>query len=217
MTGMVDANRRYAAAMGHDDRTRDPDPDETAVLPGDETAASEHDDSPSEDDTAALDASDDAAEDAAADQEDEFEYSDSFDVEEDADEGEDEDDGTPPLPEPVSVAVTGVLCGLVTVGFVWLAERGCDMARGTPNCGGWGLPLLLLAVATAVLAGVIMLRRLTHPNPVLISFLGVCFMLIFVVGALSNRLFTPWSVLVLPVLTAVTFLMARYVANRLNA
>jgi hypothetical protein len=171
--------------MGDDDRTRDPDPDETA-------------------------------EDASPDEE--FVYSDSFDAEQESEDGEEsEDDGAPPLPEPVTVAVTGVLCGFVMVGFVWLAERGCDVARGTPNCGGWGLPLLLLTVATTVLAGLVMLRRLRYPSPALTSFLGVCFMLIVVVGALSNRLFTPWSILVLPALTAGTFLFARAVVARLNA
>jgi hypothetical protein len=153
---------RYAAAMGDDDRPRDPDelrPEEASTVPGDDA---------------------------------------------------------PPLPDAVSVAVTGVLCGFVMVGFVWLAERGCDVARGTPNCGGWGLPLLVLAVVTTIVAGVVMLRRLRHPNAGLIAFLGVCFMLIAVLGAFSNRLFTAWTVLVLPTLTAVTFLLARAVVARLK-
>jgi hypothetical protein len=47
--------------------------------------------------------------------------------------------------------------------------------------------------------------------------LGVCFMLLVVVGLISDRLLTPWSLLVVPAITAVTFLIARYVTLRLNA
>ena len=122
-----------------------------------------------------------------------------------------------PLPPSVSVAVTGLLCGFAIVGLVWVGERACDLARGAANCGVLGLPLLLLLVAAAVVAGVAALRRLMLPNPGLTSFLGVSFMLLIVVGLLSDQLLTPWSVLAVPAITAGTFLIARYVTSRLNA
>ncbi len=80
-----------------------------------------------------------------------------------------------------------------------------------------GLPLLLLIVAAAVVAGVAALRRLMLPNPGLTAFLGVSFMLLIAVGLLSDRLLTPWSVLAVPAITAGTFLIARYVTSRLSA
>lgn len=134
---------------------------------------------------------------------------------------EDEVDGSrwdaPPLPPTVAVGVAGILCGFVTVAFVWLSERGCDASRGTPTCGSLGLPLLLVTVVATVLAGFYMLRRLMQPNPGLVAFLGTGFMLLIVVGLLADRLFTPWSLLVVPTLTATTFLVARFVAARLEA
>jgi hypothetical protein len=132
-----------------------------------------------------------------------------------------EDDGSrwdaPPLPPTVAVVVAGILCGFLTVGFVWLSERGCDASRGTPSCGALGLPLLILTVVVTIVAGAYMLRRLMQPNPVLVAFLGVTFMLLIVVGLLADRLFTPWSLLVVPALTAATFLVARFVAGKLEA
>lgn len=123
----------------------------------------------------------------------------------------------PPLPAGVSVAVAGVLCGLATVGLVWLSGRGCDAASGAPNCGSLGLPLLLATVLVTIALGVLMLRRLMLPNPGLVSFLGVCFMLLIVVGLLSGRLLSPWMLVVVPAISAATFVAARYVTRSLNA
>lgn len=123
----------------------------------------------------------------------------------------------PPLPFGVAAGVAGAVCGLLTVGLVWLAERGCDGARGAASCGSLGLPLLLLIVVATIVAGVVLLRRLLVPNAGLTAFLGVCFMLLVVVGFLADRLSGVWSLLVVPVLSAVTFVIARYVTRRLYA
>jgi len=123
----------------------------------------------------------------------------------------------PPLPAGVAVVVAGVLCGFITVAMVWLSERACDASRGTPNCGALGLPLLLLTVVVTIVLGTVMLRRLMQPNAGMVAFLGVCFTLLVVVGVLSDHLFTPWTVLVIPVLTAVTFLAARFVSGKLES
>jgi uncharacterized membrane protein len=54
------------------------------------------------------------------------------------------------------------------------------------------------------------------PQPRLVAFLGVMFMLLIVVGLLSGQLFSTWALLVVPVLTAITFLVAHLVAGRLE-
>lgn len=128
----------------------------------------------------------------------------------------DADEVASPLPAAVSVAATGALCGLLTTGLVWLAERGCHAARGTTNCGALGLPLLLLIVATTLALGVLILRRLMLPNAGLVALLGVCFMLVIVVGMLADRLDGPWALLVVPAITVATFLLARVIAERLR-
>jgi hypothetical protein len=121
----------------------------------------------------------------------------------------------PPLqPMPAAVA-TGVLCGLATVGLVWLSQRGCDAARNTTSCGSMGLPLLLLIVAGAIVLGVMLLRRLQVPRAGLTAFLGVCFSLLVMLAVLSRWLFSPWMLLVVPVTSALTFVAARLVVSRL--
>jgi hypothetical protein len=122
----------------------------------------------------------------------------------------------PPLPPLLILAVVGLLCGFATVALVWLSERGCDRVRDTPNCGAFGLPLLELTVIITIVLGAFALSRLGMPQPRLVAFLGVMFMLLTVVGLLSGQLFSTWALLVVPVLTAITFLVAHLVAGRLE-
>jgi hypothetical protein len=122
----------------------------------------------------------------------------------------------PLLPPLLILAVVGLLCGFATVALVWLSERGCDRVRDTPNCGALGLPLLVLTVIITIVLGALALSRLGMPQPRLVAFLGVMFMLLIVVGLLSGQLFSTWVLLVVPVLTAITFLVAHLVAGRLE-
>ena len=122
----------------------------------------------------------------------------------------------PPLPPLVILAVVGVLCGFATLALVWLSERGCERVRDTPNCGALGLPLLALTVVITIVLGTLALRRLVMPSPGVVAFLGVTFMLLIVVGLLADRLFTTWTVLVVPAITAATFVLAHLLAGRLN-
>jgi hypothetical protein len=125
-------------------------------------------------------------------------------------------DDEPPLPPVVILAVVGLLCGFATIALVWLSERSCEQVRGTPNCGALGLPLLVLTVVISIVVGGIALGRLAMPQPRLVAFLGVVFMLLIVVGLLSDRLFSTATLVVVPVLTAVTFLLAHLVAGWLE-
>jgi drug/metabolite transporter (DMT)-like permease len=122
----------------------------------------------------------------------------------------------PPLPPLLILAVVGLLCGFAMVALVWLSERGCDRVRDTPNCGALGFPLLVLTVIITIVLGALALSRLGMPQPRLVAFLGVMFMLLIVVGLLSGQLFSTWALLVVPVLTAITFLVAHLVAGRLE-
>ncbi|GAA1651838.1 hypothetical protein GCM10009744_49620 [Kribbella alba] len=136
-----------------------------------------------------------------------------------SDDKSDEDEGrfdAPPLPPLLILAVVGLLCGFATIALVWLSERGCDRVRDTPNCGAMGLPLLVLTVAVTIVLGALALSRLAMPHPRLVAFLGVMFMLLIVLAFLSNDLFSTWTLLVVPVLTAITFLVAHLIAGRLE-
>jgi hypothetical protein len=122
----------------------------------------------------------------------------------------------PPLPPVLVLAVVGLLCGFATIALVWLSERGCERVRDTSNCGALGLPLLVLIVVVTIVLGGLALSRLAMPHPRLVAFLGVAFMLILVLAFLTENLSSPWTLAVVPVLTAITFLVANLVARLLE-
>jgi hypothetical protein len=131
----------------------------------------------------------------------------------DADEGRYD---APPLPPLLILAVVGLLCGFATIALVWLSERSCERFRDTTNCGALGLPLLVVIVVVTMVLGGLALSRLAMPNPRLIAFLGVAFMLAVVLAFLTGRLDSPWILAVVPALTAITFLLADLVARLLE-
>jgi hypothetical protein len=135
------------------------------------------------------------------------------------DEAEEERPGrydAPPLPPGLILAVVGLLCGFATIALVWLSERGCERFRDTTNCGALGLPLLILIVVVTMVLGGTALSRLAMPHPKLIPFLGVAFMVALVVAFLTGHLDSPWILAVVPVVTAVTFLLANLLARLLE-
>jgi hypothetical protein len=122
----------------------------------------------------------------------------------------------PPLPPLLILAVVGVLSGFVVIAMVWLSERGCDRFRGASNCGALGLPLLVLTIVVTVVLAAMALSRLAMPHPKLVAFLGVAFMVLIVVGLLSDSLFSTWTLLVVPALTAIMFEVAHLIAGFLE-
>lgn len=151
-----------------------------------------------EDATEPLSQTDDSGDDGADDAEDEGRYD------------------APPLPPLLILAVVGLLCGFAMVSLVWLSEQGCERVRDTPDCGALGLPLLILTVALTIVLGAIALGRLALPQPLLVASLGVMFLLLIVVGLLADRLYSTWTLVVVPGLSAVTFAVAHLVAGRLE-
>jgi hypothetical protein len=122
----------------------------------------------------------------------------------------------PPLPPVVILAVVGLLCGFATIALVWLSERSCERFRDTTNCGALGLPLLVVIVVVTVVLGTLALSRLAMPHPKLVPFLGVAFMVALVLAFLTGHLDSPWILAAVPVLTALTFLLANLVARLLE-
>jgi H+/Cl- antiporter ClcA len=137
----------------------------------------------------------------------------------DEEEAEEADEGrfdAPPLPPLLILAVVGLLCGFATIALVWLSERSCERFRDTTNCGALGLPLLVLIVVVTIVLGGLALSRLAMPHPRLIAFLGVAFMQVLVLAFLTGNLDSPRTLAVVPVLTAITFLLANLVARLLE-
>ena len=137
----------------------------------------------------------------------------------DEEEAEEADEGrfdAPPLPPLLILVVVGLLCGFATIALVWLSERSCERVRDTSNCGALGLPLLVAIVVVTMVLGGLALSRLAMPHPRLVAFLGVAFMLVVVLAFLTDHLSSSWTLAVVPVLTAITFLLANLVARLLE-
>ncbi len=136
--------------------------------------------------------------------------------EEDAEEADEGRFDAPPLPPLLILVVVGLLCGFATIALVWLSERSCERVRDTSNCGALGLPLLVVIVVVTMVLGGLALSRLAMPHPRLVAFLGVAFMLVLVLAFLTDHLSSSWTLAVVPVLTAITFLLANLVARLLE-
>jgi hypothetical protein len=69
--------------------------------------------------------------------------------------------------------VTGSVVGLLTVGLVWLALRGCSSLRGTSTCGDPGLLVLVAIFVVMTYVGRALLRAWQVPDPGSTSFLAM--------------------------------------------
>jgi hypothetical protein len=122
----------------------------------------------------------------------------------------------PSLPTPpgwVAALVTGLVVGLVGAGLTYLSLRGCEAVRGTETCGGPGLFLLVVILVLMVLVGGVVLALLGLPDSRSTSFLAVGVLCVVVLLALSDRLFSAWMFLVVPLLTAAAYVLAHRVTT----
>lgn len=126
-------------------------------------------------------------------------------------------DGTamqlPVIDPRIAAVLTGAVVGLVGVVLAFLAGRGCEAVRGVGSCGGIGLFALLLIVAIEVLIGAALLKAWRLYDPVSTSFLGSGLMVVFALLFLLRSLDSVWMVLVIPAVTAITFLISWWVTT----
>jgi hypothetical protein len=107
--------------------------------------------------------------------------------------------------------ITGVLVGIVTVGLTWGSQRLCEVVRGTSSCGGPGYLILLAIMVLMVLLGAVLLRALGVPQPGSTSLLAMGLLAVLTLLFLIDLVFSSWMILVVPVLTALTFALAHWV------
>jgi hypothetical protein len=121
----------------------------------------------------------------------------------------------PPRPAGgvVAVVATGLLVGALTVGLTWLAQRGCEVVRGTSSCGEPGLLLLLAILAAMVLVGAGTLRLTRVPDPGSTSVLAVGLLTVLALLFLVGSLFEWWVVIVVPLLSGLTFALSHWVTT----
>ncbi len=121
----------------------------------------------------------------------------------------------PVLAVPVAAALTGLVVGLLGTGLTAAGLRGCEAVRGTDSCGGPGLGLLVAIVAVMVIAGAVLLKLLGVSEHRGTSFLGTGLMCVVALVALMEQLFSVWMFVVVPLICAVTYLIAQWVTTRL--
>ncbi len=119
----------------------------------------------------------------------------------------------PPLPAPIASVVTGVVIGLVIVALTFLSSRGCELVRDTGNCGAVGLPLLIAIVVVGVLLGAVLLKAWQVGDPMSSSFLAVGLVAVVAMLFLLPSIDEWWMVIVIPALSALTYLLAWWVTR----
>jgi len=120
----------------------------------------------------------------------------------------------PALAAPVAAALTGAVVGLLGAALTAAGLRGCEAVRGTDSCGGPGVGLLVVIVALMVVAGAVLLRLFGVSEHRGTSFLGTGLMCVVALLVLMDQLFSVWMFLVVPLVCAVTYLLAEWVTTR---
>jgi len=108
--------------------------------------------------------------------------------------------------------VTGTVVGLLTVGLVWLALRGCSNLRGTSTCGDPGLLVLVAIFVAMTYVGRTLLRAWQVPDAGSSSFLGMA--LVAVVALLFvEDLDSTMGAATLAVVAAVAYGLSQWVTS----
>jgi hypothetical protein len=119
----------------------------------------------------------------------------------------------PGIDPRIATALTGALVGLLGVVLAFLTSRGCETVRGVGSCGGFGLLALLLIVAIEIVLGAALLKAWRIHDPVSTSLLGVGLVAVFVLLFLLSSLASVWTVLVVPVVSALAFVLSWWVTE----
>ena len=117
----------------------------------------------------------------------------------------------PVLNPRIAAIMSGALVGLVGVVLSYFASRGCESVRGVGSCGGIGLLALLVILAIQVVLGALLLKALRLSDPTSTSLLGVGLMAVLVLLFLLSSLDSILMLLVIPVVSALTFLLSWWV------
>lgn len=120
----------------------------------------------------------------------------------------------PALPVPVAAAAVGLVVGLVGTLLTWGGLQACEVVRGTESCGGPGLLLLVAIVVVMVLVGAVLLALLRVPDARSISALGTGIVCVVAMVGLLEVVFSAGMFVAVPVVGAVAYAVASWVATR---
>jgi hypothetical protein len=107
--------------------------------------------------------------------------------------------------------VTGALVGLLGVGLTYVGLLGCEAWRGTQACGGPGLLFLALILVAMVTVGAFFLRVAGIADATSTSVLAVGVVAVVCLLVLIDALFSPWMLVVLPLVGALAYAGSHWV------
>jgi hypothetical protein len=121
----------------------------------------------------------------------------------------------PTVPGRVAAALTGLLVGAAGGGATYAALAGCEAVRGVSTCGGApGFFILVAILALMILFGSLLLKAFKVSDPGSTSFLAVGIVAVVVMLTLLDVIYSPWMFAVVPVLSALAYLLAHWVTTR---
>jgi hypothetical protein len=121
----------------------------------------------------------------------------------------------PEIKPAYAAIISGLLAGLAAVLLAIGASKGCDAVRDNSSCGGGaGLLAIVAILAIEVLIGANLLKAWQISDPFSTSFLGVGVVATIAMLTFLDSLDSPWMLLVIPLMTAVAFVLSWWVTVR---
>ncbi|MFL6132815.1 MAG: hypothetical protein ACJ72A_08435 [Nocardioidaceae bacterium] len=119
----------------------------------------------------------------------------------------------PSVSARVAATLTGLAVGVGGALLTYASLRGCEAVRGAESCGGAGVPILAVILALMVLAGGLILTAWGLAEARGTSFLGVGLLCVLMLLTLIEELFSAWMFLVVPLVSAGSYLLAHWVTT----
>lgn len=117
----------------------------------------------------------------------------------------------------VAAALTGLVVGAAGGAATYGAMEGCEAVRGVSTCGGApGFFILVAILALMVLLGSLLLKAFRVSDTGSTSFLAVGVVAVVAMLVLLDVIFSPAMFVVIPVLSALAFLLAHWVTTRFD-
>jgi hypothetical protein len=112
-----------------------------------------------------------------------------------------------------AATLIGLIVGALIVAATAGSLRICTEVKGTSSCGDQGFFLLVVILAIAVLIGTGLLRAAHVAEPGSTSFLAVGLLSVATLLFLVGSIFEWWMVIVIPLVSVLTFLLSHWVTS----
>lgn len=123
----------------------------------------------------------------------------------------------PRVPGRLAAGITGLLVGAAGGAATYGALEGCEAVRGVSTCGGApGFFILVAILALMVLLGSLILKAFRVGASGSTSFLAVGVVTVIAMLVLLDVIFSVWMFVVIPVLSALAFVLAHWVTTRFD-